>query len=119
MPSPASGFFSTPHPHTYLPFNFGVEFEMILGLKADELQTPDPDATISQLRKLHLRFCNDLAQFLTSHGMPCNFFDLGDGGQPDYSKWNAMIDSSLSKKHMRASFCELYSKHCIVRPKLC
>ncbi len=111
MLSPASGFFSTPHPHTYVPFHFGVEFEMILGLKADDSQAPDPDATVSQLGKLHLKFCEDVARILTSHGMPCNYFDLGDGDQPDYSKWNAMIDSSLSKKHMRAGFCKLIIRH--------
>lgn len=115
MPSPASGFFLTPHPRTYLPFNFGVEFEMILGLKPDFAQNVDPDATVSQMRKLHLKFCSDVAKLLTRFGMPCDYFDLGDGGQPDYSKWNAMVDSSLSKKHMRDVFCKSCSNYCTIR----
>ncbi|KAL8824674.1 MAG: hypothetical protein Q9191_004891 [Dirinaria sp. TL-2023a] len=104
LPSPDSGFFSTSRPRNYLPFNFGVEFEMIVRLKANDVESLGPDISVSQLRNHHIKFCHDIAQHLSRNGMLCSFFDFGDGDKPDYSRWNAVIDTSLSKHHMRDGF---------------
>ncbi|MCJ1248251.1 hypothetical protein MMC30_005468 [Trapelia coarctata] len=117
MLAPASGPTSTPHAHDYLPFTFEVELEMIIRPKANMNQghpVPDRDATTRQTRDFNLLLLDAVAEILSAYGMPCNAFVPMDGEAPDYMRWNAMLDGSISKKHM----CDGFYSIEVVSPKI-
>lgn len=96
---PTSALFPTHH----LPFRFGAEFEVIIRPRANLLQDglvlPDFDASTRQQRDYNLALRRTIADILTTSGLPCDIYDPNDGGRPDTSRWNAVLDGSLSKKH--------------------
>ncbi|KAI4189688.1 MAG: hypothetical protein L6R41_001297 [Letrouitia leprolyta] len=100
--------FSTAQLRDYLPFTFGVEFEMIVRPKANMFSADDllpedlpRDSTSRRvLREYSLHIRHMVAKVLTDHGMPCNVFEPEEGGLPDYNKWTVTLDASISKLHM-------------------
>ena len=107
-PAPASGSPTTPQISSYLPFTFGVEFEVIMRPKTNVTSIaaiPAADASHRQLQTFNLALREVVAQILTANGMPCDVFDM-DEEAPDYGKWNVMLDGSISKKHMNDGFCK-------------
>lgn len=111
--------FSTPRAQDYLPFNLRIEFEMIVRPKANKFPTdellpdnlPFDDTSRAELRRYSpfLRYL--VANVLTRHGMPCNVFEPDSEEAPDYTKWNVMLDASVSNKHMVPEhFCESCQK---------
>lgn len=76
------------------------------GVQAEDLPLP-----MSKARRMNLEVCKSAAILLTANGLPCNFFDSGDDGKPDYTKWNAMLDGSISKNHIVDGFCEWKHSH--------
>ena len=95
---------STPTARDHLPFSFGAEFELIVRPK-DGL-VPDFEASIRERRNFHCSVMKRLARLLSDTGMPADVYDPNEDGKPDYSKWNVMLDGSLSKKHMCDGFCK-------------
>lgn len=95
---------SRPNARGHLPFSFGAEFEMILRPK-DGL-VPDANASVKDFRNFNLALLKQIAKLLSNAGMPAFAFDCSDDTKPDYSKWNVMLDGSLSKKHMCDGFCK-------------
>lgn len=108
----------------YLPFNFGAEFELILrpkriaslpsiALRWHEL--PAAHATEREKRDFGMMLLSDIAFLLTDAGFPAEAYDLNSESKPDYSKWNVMMDASLSKCHRVKGFCMCFgqdqSKH--------
>ena len=106
-PSPACGIITEPPPATYLPFHFGVEFEVLVRPRASLIRTdplPDAHAPAKEFRLYSLRLREVVADLLSASDLPCNVFDPEEE-LPDYSKWNAMLDGSISKKHQKDGFC--------------
>ena len=93
----------------YLPFFVGVEFEILVRPRpviTEKFPLPDIDASVRKRQDYNLQIRAIVAEALSAHGMPCNIFD--DEEQPDYTKWNAMLDGSISKKHQKDGFCKLW-----------
>ncbi|KAI9749186.1 MAG: hypothetical protein M1835_001617, partial [Candelina submexicana] len=86
----------------YLPFVFGTEFELIMRPKW--IPVPDFDASVRKFRDFNLALLRYIADLLSQAGMPAATFDPSEDDKPDYSKWNVMLDGSLSKKHMVDGF---------------
>jgi hypothetical protein len=68
-------------------------------LLQDGLVLPDFDASIRQQRDYNLALRRTIADVLRTSGLPCDVYDPNDGGRPDTSRWNGVLDGSLSKKH--------------------
>lgn len=101
----SSNSFSAP---SHLPFHFGAEFEMILRPRANVLQNiqiPDFNASTRQQRDFNFLMLRLIASVLSSSGLPCDVYDQNADGRPDYSKWNATMDGSLSKAHCGDGYC--------------
>lgn len=96
---------STPTARDHLPFNFGAEFELIIRPKDGPV--PDSDASIREYRRFNCTLVKKIADVLSGAGMPADAYDPNEDGKPDYSKWNVMLDGSLSKKHMCDGFCKI------------
>ena len=108
MPPPTFGSISQSITPPYLSSFFGVEFELLirpLPIVTQSFPVPDTDASIRKLRDYSLQLRTVMAQILSAHGMPCNVFE--DEDKPDYTKWDAMLDGSISKKHEKDGFCKL------------
>ncbi|KAF2802394.1 uncharacterized protein BDZ99DRAFT_370568, partial [Mytilinidion resinicola] len=93
----------------HLPFNFGVELELIIRPKhidslPFDLRLPDSDATPRQTRDFNFTLLKMIAQLLSASEMPCNVFDHNCDEEPDYTKWNATLDASISKAHIANGF---------------
>ncbi|KEF55807.1 uncharacterized protein A1O9_08558 [Exophiala aquamarina CBS 119918] len=93
---------STAIPRDYLPFCFGAEFELILRPKS--IAYPDFDAPTRVTRDFNLRLLDSIAQILSSARLPCGVYHQGSDDKSDYTIWNATLDSSVSKKHIRDGF---------------
>lgn len=107
-PLPTSGSSSPRYDPSYLPFTFGVEFELILRRKAVRIETPSFNDPQSQIRRFHWALCEYIAALLTAHSMPCSAYDPAVDESPvDYSRWNVMQDASLSQSHRSDGFCKL------------
>ncbi|KAI8938230.1 hypothetical protein NX059_005891 [Plenodomus lindquistii] len=101
---------TTSEPHR--PFKFGVEFELILRPKAivsldPGLTLPGFDASVRQQRNFNLALLKVIASLLSTAGLPCDVYDQNSEDKPDYSRWNATLDGSASKKHMSDGYCIL------------
>ena len=66
---------------------------------------PDTHAPARTFRQYSLRLREVVADLLSANDLPCNVFDPEEDS-PDYSKWNAMLDASISKKHQKDGFCK-------------
>lgn len=95
---------STPIARDHLPLSFGAEFELII--RPTDGLVPDFDASTRSLRDFNNTLLKRIADLLSRAGMPANAYDPCEDDKPDYSKWNVMLDGSLSKKHMRDGFCK-------------
>ena len=100
----------TPVAQSHLPFCFGAEFELILRPRHGHL--PGVDASSRVLRDFNISLLKQTADLLSDAGMPADAYVPDDDSKPDYSKWNVMLDGSLSKKHMRDGFCKTEPAHC-------
>ena len=110
-PTPLSPSSSTPIAREYLPFKFGAEFEVIIRPKAianldANLELPSHDGSSRQTREFNLRLLKVVADLLSRSDMRCNVHDLCSDDPLDYSKWNATLDASVSKRHIRDGFCK-------------
>ena len=103
---------STPTARDHLPFSFGAEFELII--RPIDGLVPDFDASVRERRSFNGTLLKQLADLLSDAGMPADAYDPNEDGKPDYSKWNVMLDGSLSKKHMCDGFCKREVLPCIV-----
>lgn len=117
LPIPINPSPDTPIARDYLPFKFGAEFEVIIRPKAivnldAKLELPSYDASSRKTRDFNLCLLKVVADLLSRSGMPCNVHDLCSDDPLDYSKWNATLDASVSKKHIRDGFCK-YSTICL------
>lgn len=106
--------FSTPQAPEYRSFTFGVEFEMILRPRANMFPTDEllPDdlpldyTSRLELRRYSLFIQHLVANKLRGHGMPCDDFEPDSEAAPNYTKWNVMLDASVSKEYTSAErFC--------------
>ncbi|KAL5453954.1 hypothetical protein PMIN06_005209 [Paraphaeosphaeria minitans] len=90
------------------PFQFEVEFEMIIRPRdisgISELTLPDFDATHRQRRSFNLNLLSVVAKLLTDAELHCNVFDQSSDEAPDYSKWHVSMDASVSKDHIVDGF---------------
>ena len=107
-PGDAESAAGTPQP-LYLPFKFGAEFEVIIRPKAianldANLELPSYDGSSRKTREFNLCLLKVVTDLLSRSGMPCNVHDLCSNDPLDYSKWNATLDASVSKKHIRDGF---------------
>ena len=103
-----SNFSTTPQPQDYLHFSVGAEFEIIIKPKTnliDRKQLPDHNSTTRRVRDASLAILEDVSRHLSAAGMLCLVHDDPDG-QVDHTKWNAMMDGSLSKSHCREGHCK-------------
>lgn len=90
-------------------FHFGAEFESILRPKANVfpgVSIPGLNASVRQLRDFNLELLQVIASLLSSSGLPCDAYDQNEDNDPDYKRWNATLDGSLSKKHIGDGFCK-------------
>jgi hypothetical protein len=107
-PSPPSSPISS-----YLPFNFGAEFELIIRPKeisflSPDLRLPSFDASHRQMRDFNRALLHVVSKLLSDSDLACKVFepDEDEGAKPDYSQWHITLDASLSKKHIADGFCE-------------
>ena len=101
---------STPTARHHLPFSFGAEIELIIRPK--EGPVPEFDASTRELRDFNNTMLKQIADLLSNAGMPANAYDPCEDDKPDYTRWNVMLDGSLSKKHTRDGFCERKLRPC-------
>lgn len=99
-----------PEMDSYLPFNFGVEFEVILKpLDLDTLRPglslPDADADLRSFRDFSEEMRPIVAEVLSGAGFEV---DCPEGNEiTSYERWNIVFDSSVSIEHRKFGFCEL------------
>lgn len=92
-----------------LPFKIGVEFELQLRPKEDgeaSIQPPPSSATVRVQRRYNLDLLQEVAAILQANGIDAVAADLSEDDRLDYSKWNVVLDASLSKLHAGAGFCK-------------
>jgi hypothetical protein len=98
------------HPESSLPFSFGVEFELQLRVKngtgLDIGNYPAAEASFSVMRRYNFSLLESIAEILTQEGMDAVRHDMSSDDPLDYSKWNVVLDGSLSKAHMKDGYCE-------------
>jgi len=103
----------------YLPYNFGAEFELILRPKRIASlpsiarrwrELPAAHTTEREKRDFGMMLLSDIAFLLTDAGFPAEAYDLNSESKPDYSKWNVMMDASLSKYHRVKGFCMCFGQ---------
>ncbi|OTA62030.1 hypothetical protein K449DRAFT_434368 [Hypoxylon sp. EC38] len=88
-----------------LPFCFGCEFEVMIRPKTTSgLQLPPDASSVSEQRRFNFRLLDTLARVMTGAGLESAVFDAAEQEKPDYSKWNMMLDGSLSKRHIPDGF---------------
>lgn len=114
--NPISGSSQRPSQDINLPFSFGVEFELQLRAKNvnDLGNYPDSNAPVTIMRRYNFNLLQMIAEVLTDGGMNAVRHDLSSDDQMDYTKWNIVLDGSLSKAHMKDGYCKLYSKNFIL-----
>jgi len=95
---------STPAARDHLPLSFGAEFELVIRPK--HLPVPDFDAPVRKQRDFNLALLQEIANLLSNAGMPADAYDPSGDDKPDYTKWNMMLNGSISKKHIRDGFCK-------------
>ncbi|KAI0834478.1 putative amidoligase enzyme-domain-containing protein [Hypoxylon sp. FL0890] len=88
-----------------LPFCFGCEFEVMIRPKTTSgLPLPPDAASVSQQRRFNFRLLDSIARVMIGIGLESAVFDAAEQEKPDYSKWNMMLDGSLSKRHISDGF---------------
>ncbi|KAK0757400.1 hypothetical protein N5P37_010123 [Trichoderma harzianum] len=96
------------HPESSLPFSFGVEFELQLRVKngtgLDIGNYPAAEASFSVMRRYNFSLLESIAEILTQEGMDAVRHDMSSDDPLDYSKWNVVLDGSLSKAHMKDGY---------------
>ena len=68
------------------------------------LEIPGSDASALKHRNFNVKLVSVVAKLLSSSGMSAEVLD--PDVEADYSKWNVLLDGSLSKEHMVDGYCK-------------
>lgn len=96
-----------------LPFSFGVEFELQVRVKnVDEMGNyPGAEASVAVMRRYNFNLLEKIASVLSENGMDAVRHDLSSDDSMDSTKWNVVLDGSLSKAHMADGYCKFLPQH--------
>lgn len=109
--TPAAPISSAPFARDYLPFRFGFEAEILIRPRDitqldPRLHLPECNGPGRETRQFNFSLLQIIAKLLSGNGMPAVVFDQSEEDSADYSKWNVMLDASLSKAHLKDGFCK-------------